>query len=264
MSNDKNHRNARKNRDSRPAGASGADIWLYGYHAVVAALKNKNRAVLRLLTTSETAKELAQERIEARVSPETVSRGEIARFLPEGAVHQGIALLTRPLPALAVEDLDLSESGVIVVLDQVTDPHNVGAILRSAAAFGAKAVITPEKNAPEMTGVLAKSACGAAECVPLIYVSNLVRAMNALKENGWWCVGLDGYANSVMHETDLPEKCVLVMGAEGSGLRRLTAENCDLTVKLRISEKMESLNVSNAAAVALYECSLQRQKRIAK
>lgn len=264
MSNDKNHRNARKNRDSRPANASGADIWLYGYHAVVAALKNKNRAVLRLLTTSETAKELAQERIEARVSPETVSRGEIARFLPEGAVHQGIALLTHPLPALAVEDLDLSESGVIVVLDQVTDPHNVGAILRSAAAFGAKAVITPEKNAPEMTGVLAKSACGAAECVPLIYVSNLVRAMNTLKENGWWCVGLDGYADSVMHETDLPEKCVLVMGAEGSGLRRLTAENCDLTVKLRISEKMESLNVSNAAAVALYECSLQRQKRIAK
>lgn len=140
----------------------------------------------------------------------------------------------------------------------MTDPHNVGAVLRSAAAFDASAVILTDRNAPEATGTLAKSASGALELVPLITVSNLTRAMKTLKDLGFWCVGLDGRAPSTLRETSLPDKIALVMGSEGFGLRRLTAENCDYTVKLPISERVESLNVSNAAAIALYEMSLRK------
>ena len=240
-------------------------VWLYGYHAVTAALKNDKRTVLRLLTTKETAKELEAQRIVSDAPLQIVPRADFNKYLPENAVHQGIAALVRKLPVVAVEDLNLRTGGVIVVLDQVTDPHNVGAVLRSAAAFDALAVVTTQNNAPEETGTLAKSACGALETVPLIYVSNLARTLEYFQKNGYWCVGLDGHADTTMHETDLPEKCVLVMGSEGYGLRRLTVEKCDYAVKLPISDKMESLNVSNAAAVALYECALQKtKKKIAK
>ena len=143
-------------------------------------------------------------------------------------------------------------------MDQVTDPHNIGAILRSAAAFDAMAVVIPDAGAPEESAVLAKSACGALEIVPLIRVTNLARSMQQLKDAGFWCLGLDGYAKEYISDKKLPARTAFILGSEGDGMRRLTAENCDYTIKLPMSDKMESLNVSNAAAVALYE--FYRQK----
>lgn len=231
--------------------------WLFGYHPVTAALKNPARSLKRLLVTKETAAELNNEKLLPDAF-ETVARSDLDRILPKGAVHQGIAALFSALPDIGIEDIDFPQKAVVVILDQVTDPHNVGAVLRSAAAFDASAVILTDRNAPEATGTLAKSASGTLELVPLIAVSNLTRAMKTLKELGFWCVGLDGRAPSTLRETSLPDKIALVMGSEGFGLRRLTAENCDYTVKLPISERVESLNVSNAAAIALYEMSLRK------
>lgn len=230
-------------------------LWLYGYHPVTAALKNPERKIFRLLATKETAAELPQELIPGNISCEPASKADLEQLLPKGAVHQGIAAYVSPLPDFFEEDLPEKEKSIVVILDQVTDPHNVGAILRSAAAFNADAVIITERNAPEATGVLAKSASGALELVPLISVSNLARTMQALKDKGYWCVGMDGRADKTLREADLPFKIALLMGSEGYGLRRLTAQNCDFMVKLPISERVESLNVSNAAAIALYDLS---------
>jgi 23S rRNA (guanosine2251-2'-O)-methyltransferase len=152
-----------------------------------------------------------------------------------------------------LKDLDESDGGVVLLLDQVTDPHNIGAILRSAAAFGALAVIVPEAGAPDETGVLAKSASGALEVVPLVRVTNLARAMDQLKELGFWCIGMDGHATNSIGDQKLPSRAAFVMGSEGDGMRRLTAENCDFVTKLPMSPAIESLNVSNAAAITLYE-----------
>lgn len=232
------------------------NVWLYGYHAATAALRNPKRTILRVLMTKETAAEVVASGIS--VEYETVARADLDKLLPAGAVHQGIAIMTAPLPDVYVDDLPDKDRSVIVLLDQVTDPHNVGAILRSAAAFGADAVLVTERNAPEATGTLAKAASGCLELVPLIPVTNLSRTMNDLKKRGYWCVGMDGYADKTLHDADLPPKIVLVMGSEGYGMRRLTAENCDFTVKLPISPSVESLNVSTAAAVALYDLSLRR------
>jgi len=229
-------------------------VWLYGHHAVTEALKNPNRQKICLKATKENlpAKELLQ-----NVPVQIVSREELNALLGKEAIHQGLALQTKPLPDVMLEDIiDRAESktrALIVILDQVTDPHNIGAILRSAAAFDAMAVILPDMNTPEQTATLAKSACGALEIVPLVRVTNLVRAMNQLKQAGFWCIGLDGYAKQMINDRPLPEKTVFIMGSEGEGMRRLTAENCDYTVKLPMTDKMESLNVSNATAIALYE-----------
>jgi len=228
-------------------------VWLYGYHAVTAALQNPNRSIHRLLLGKETARELPPDLIPAGLSAEPADRAEFSRLLPPGAVHQGIAAFVSPLPDLYEPDIPEKESSVVVILDQVTDPHNVGAILRSAAAFDADAVIVTQRNAPETTGALAKSASGALELIPLIYVSNLARTMDSLKRRGYWCVGMDGAAKQTLRDADLPRKVALVMGSEGYGLRRLTAQNCDFMVKLPISPRIESLNVSNAAAIALYD-----------
>lgn len=242
-------------RNVRNAGDKNAPngVWLYGYHAVTAALQNPNRTIYRLLLSKETAQELPADLIPAGVSGEPADRARFAQLLPQGAVHQGIAAFVSPLPDLYEPDIPEKESSVVVILDQVTDPHNVGAILRSAAAFDADAVIVTQRNAPEATGALAKSASGALELVPLIYVSNLSRTLDSLKERGYWCVGMDGAAKRTLREAALPRKVALVMGSEGYGLRRLTAQNCDFMVKLPISPRVESLNVSNAAAIALYD-----------
>ena len=236
-------------------GGGGASFWLYGTHAVTAALSNPDRRFRRLVATSEAAKGLAELRLP--LPAETVERVEIDRLLLPGSVHQGLAALVEPLAALGIEDVGrlgaMRESCVVVVLDQVTDPHNVGAILRSAAAFGALAVVVPDRHAPEETGALAKAASGALERMPLVRVTNVVRALDELKAAGFWAAGLAADAPKTLAETKLSGRIVLALGAEGEGLRRLTREHCDHLVRLPMTGDMESLNVSNAAAVALYE-----------
>ena len=254
-----------RGRESHGAGRSG--LWLYGVHAALAALANHERQLERLVLTGDAGRALegriekiaasrARDGARPLPTPEIKSRQEIEGMIGKGAVHQGIALLARPLPDVFLDDvLDATEGeeAVLVVLDQVTDPQNVGAILRSAAAFGARAVIVPRRGAPRPTGALAKAASGALEFVPLIEVTNLSSAMDALKARGFWCAGLDSRASQGLGEADLSGRLALVLGSEGKGLRRLVGERCDLLVRLPISDRVESLNVSAAAAIALYE-----------
>ncbi len=247
-------------------GAQGA--WLYGLHPVAAAWMNPERRVHRLLATEGGRAALDGVIAEARAKGlnrpglTVVDKTELDRIMPPGAVHQGVAADVAALPDVGIEDLCNELAGlsqaVIVVLDQVTDPHNVGAILRSAAAFGAKAVVVTERHAPEATGVLAKSASGALEAVPLVRVTNLARALTDLQQAGFWSVGLAELGKSTLAQLDLTGKSVLVMGAEGSGLRRLTMERCDVIARLPTGGPVGSLNVSNAAAVALYEVARLR------
>jgi 23S rRNA (guanosine2251-2'-O)-methyltransferase len=186
-----------------------------------------------------------------------LTRDEFELLLPEGAVHQGVALLADPLEEPSVEELAAvgadRETRVVLCLDRITDPHNVGAILRSAAAFGAEAVIMPEHGAPEVTGVLAKAASGALEHIAFLRVVNLVRAMESLKKAGFWCVGLDETGERSLAELAPSGRVALVLGSEGGGLRRLVRERCDLLARLPTRGAILSLNVSNAAAVALSE-----------
>jgi 23S rRNA (guanosine2251-2'-O)-methyltransferase len=245
---------------SRPA----AEPWLWGRHAVLAALANPLRKSLRLVATAEIAAELAARADLAEIPPPQIfEREALDRLLPAGAVHQGLALQTRPLPAQSIDDvIDATASAaasVVVVLDQVSDPHNVGAVLRSAAAFGAAAVVLPDRHAPEVSGVLAKAASGAVEHVPLVRVVNLVRTLERLKDSGWWIVGLEGTAERTLSSHALQGKVALVLGAEGDGMRRLTREALDLTARLPTGGPIASLNVSNAAAVALYELARERR-----
>jgi len=261
----------RRNSSSKPSHRSGAQggghavrpaiqakgYWLYGRHAVFAALANPRRRKYRLLATGNAARDLGT--LPPSLAVELVrSPRDIDTLLPQGSVHQGLALDVAPLDDLNLDDLLQRlgrEPAVIVVLDQVTDPHNVGAILRSSAAFSAVAVITTERQAAAETGALAKAACGALDMVPYISVVNLARALEELADAGFWRVGLDGEADMLLTDGINDPRIALVMGAEGTGLRRLTREYCDVLAKLPISSAMESLNVSNAAAIALYECA---------
>jgi 23S rRNA (guanosine2251-2'-O)-methyltransferase len=241
-----------RDEESR-APATRESVWIYGLHAVSAALENPARKVRRLIATAESAQKLRQ--ANPRSHPEKVLRQDIDTALPPGAVHQGVALLADPLEQPALEDVigKAVDSAVIVVLDQVTDPHNIGAVLRSAAAFGALAVVQTERGAPSATGIVAKSASGALEAIPLVTVTNLARTLDALQRAGFWCVGLDGEAERTLAEAAPSGRTALVLGAEGKGLRRLTRDHCDLLVRLPTRPPIASLNVSNAAAVALYE-----------
>ncbi|MEI9982777.1 MAG: 23S rRNA (guanosine(2251)-2'-O)-methyltransferase RlmB [Aliidongia sp.] len=238
----------------RPAGEIGGP-WLWGRHAVLAALANPDRKLLRLVATEENAEELRA--LAQGPVLQVLSKDELQRLLPPSAVHQGMALVAKPLKPLAVEDvlerLGERSDGIVVALDQVTDPHNIGAVLRSAAAFGAAALIVPDRNAPDISGTLAKSASGAVEHVPLVRVVNLNRALEQLKKAGFWTVGLDGGAERTLASHNLSGRVCLVLGSEGDGLRRLTREACDLMARLPTGGPVASLNVSNAAAIALYE-----------
>jgi 23S rRNA (guanosine2251-2'-O)-methyltransferase len=189
---------------------------------------------------------------------EALDRAGFERLLPQGAVHQGWALEVEPLENADLEDLlravEVRQGrATVLVLDQVTDPHNVGAILRSAAAFGASGVIVAEHGAPPSTGVLAKAASGALDFLPMVRAVNLARALERLKEAGFWCCGLDESAPAALASLDLGQRVVLVLGSEGGGLRRLLRERCDYLARLPTRPELPSLNVSNAAAVALYE-----------
>ncbi|WP_244485866.1 23S rRNA (guanosine(2251)-2'-O)-methyltransferase RlmB [Bradyrhizobium viridifuturi] len=223
---------------------------LYGWHTVAAALANPDRQIRKLYLTENAARRLAEENIATRVTPEIVRPGDLDRRLTPDAVHQGLLAEAAPLPS---PDIDtLAQEGIVLVLDQITDPHNVGAILRSAAAFAVKAIVTTARHSPEATGVLAKSASGALELVPVVTVQNLARALNELNEHGFQTVGLDSEGTEDLGKVPLQQPLALVLGAEGKGLRQLTRETCRVVARLDMPGQIKSLNVSNAAALALY------------
>jgi 23S rRNA (guanosine2251-2'-O)-methyltransferase len=228
-------------------------VWLYGHHAISAALANPARRLRRLLLTDEAEAAISKHLPPPwAVSPERVDRARLDLLLGRDVVHQGAALLADPLAPPSLQSV-LERPGVIIVLDQVTDPRNVGAIMRSAAAFGAAAVITQDRNAPEETGGLAKAASGALEKMPLLRAVNIARTIIALKAANVWCIGLDAGGKPLSGPAFSDRRVALVLGAEGEGLRRLTKETCDEIAGLAIEGAIESLNVSAAASVALYE-----------
>jgi len=236
----------------------GADYWLYGRHAVEAALANPARNLRRLLLAESPDEALARKLATLRLplGPEVVGRAALEGTLPPGAVHQGLALRAEPLfqPSLPVFLAELRDRpAVILALDHVTDPQNVGAILRSAAAFGAAAVLSTVDHAPPEGGALAKTASGGLEVVPYLRETNLVRSLELLKQAGFWCFGLAEQGEGLLSGVEAGTRACLVLGAEGEGLRRLTRERCDALVRLPTRPPIASLNVSNAAAVALYE-----------
>jgi 23S rRNA (guanosine2251-2'-O)-methyltransferase len=261
---------------STPGASSG--LWLYGIHAVLAAMANPKRRKEQLFVSREAAKRHGDdlERLLALPGAPHVlqtGRDDFLSVLSESAVHQGLALQCGFLTQPHLEDLIAAPEDktgaagqskastdrrggtrpVVLVLDQVTDPQNVGAILRSAAAFGARAVVTTGRNAAQESGVLVKTASGAFDHIPYIAVINLARALESLKSAGYWSLGLTGEGERTLAEAKTDGPAALVLGAEGSGLRRLTRETCDELVRLPTHEPISSLNVSNAAAVALYE-----------
>jgi 23S rRNA (guanosine2251-2'-O)-methyltransferase len=247
----------RARRDSlRPADDTAV---LYGWHTVTAALANPARRLRRLLATENAARRLAEEGIAAKPPPEIVRPDAIAGRLPPDAVHQGLYAEAEPLPAPPIETL--AADGVVLVLDQITDPHNVGAIFRSAAAFAATAIVTTARHSPEATGVLAKAASGALEHVPLVTVQNLARTLSALKTRGFQVIGLDSTGAQDLAALPLRAPLALVLGAEGKGLRQLTKESCDHVARIDLPGAIQSLNVSNAAALALYVANVRFKLR---
>ncbi len=224
-------------------------IVLYGFHAVREALQSKRRKLLAVYATSAAAERLAPELAVAGLVATIVGAEALTARLPRDAVHQGVVLEARPLPALNLSDLPAL--GIVLVLDQITDPHNVGAIVRTAAAFAVNGLVTTERHAPDFSGLLAKSASGGLEHVPLVTVTNLARALEELGDLGFWRLGLDSQAPIDLREVPLSQPLALVFGAEGKGLRRLTREKCDAVTRIDLPGAIKSLNVSNACAVAL-------------
>lgn len=230
---------------------------MFGHHAVAAALANPRRRIHQIVATAEAAAAIRRGDRTDLPAIEAAEREALDRLLGRDAVHQGLAARVSPLPDVDIYEIcDLArsrEKASLVVLDQVTDPHNVGAILRSAAAFGAIGVLLTERHAAPESGTLAKAASGALEHVPLVRVTNLARAMEELKEAGFWCLGLAAEGRQTLAELKPGGRIALCLGAEGSGLRRLTRDHCDALVRLPTSGPIGHLNVSNAAAISLYE-----------
>lgn len=236
-----------------PGNAPRGSVWLHGVHAVEAALANPARRLKRLLLTEDAEAELAARLAPPwPLAPERAERAKLDNLLGRDVVHQGVALLADLLPPPALTAA-LERPGPVLVLDQVTDPRNIGAVLRNAAAFGAAAVIMQDRNAPEETGAMARAASGALEKIPLVRAINLARTLAALKAAGLWVIGLDAAGGALRGEALHERRVALVLGAEGAGLRRLTRETCDELAGLPMPGGMESLNVSAACAVALYE-----------
>ena len=223
---------------------------LYGWHTVKAALENPARRIRRLWVTENAIGRLRDDAVSLPVELEIVRPDWFVQRLTPDAVHQGLLAEADPLDAPALEDF--AAAGIVLVLDQITDPHNVGAILRSAAAFDVKAVVTTARHSPEATGVLAKAASGALEVVPMVTVVNLARGLAALRERGFQLVGLDSSGSIDLAKARLTAPLALVLGAEGKGLRHLTRETCDVVARLDLPGAIASLNVSNAAVLALY------------
>jgi len=247
----------RSPRGAETRAGDGAVI-LYGWHTVKAALENPARRIRRLFATENAARRLAEDGLALDVlapgvETELVRPDAIARRLGPDAVHNGLLAEADPLPSPELDELE--PAGIVLVLDQITDPHNVGAILRTAAGFAVAAVVTTARHSPEATGVLAKSASGALEYVPIVTVQNLARALELLRERGYLLVGLDSTGDIDLGDAPLRAPLALVLGAEGKGLRQLTRATCDRVARLDLPGRIKSLNVSNAAALALYIAS---------
>ena len=230
------------------------ELWLFGEHAVLAAIKNQRRTCHQLLASEDGMPRIrdAAAKRGLRITP--LPNAEIARRLPRGAVHQGVAMHVAPLPPLQLERVIAIQPAVslLLALDQVTDPRNFGAILRSAAALGVGAVIVPERRSADLNGTAAKAASGALDMVPIVEVVNLSRALQRLKEADYRISGLDAEGSVTIDEAPPAPRRVLVIGSEGEGMRRLTTENCDETLSIPIDRRIDSLNVSVAASLALY------------
>lgn len=235
---------------------NGGTVRLWGRHAIEAALTNPNRDAKKLWGTREAIQQLLDDNdaeLPTSLPVEYAQAADLGRLVAKDAPHQGLVLEVAPLDDVALDDvLDESEGRTIVVLDSVTDPHNVGAILRSCAAFDVAALVTQDRNSPLESGTLAKSASGALETVPWVRVVNLARALERMAEEGYWRVGLDGEGKAVFPSALPTGPVVLVLGAEGEGLRHNVAQHCDAVARLPMASAIESLNVSNAAAIALY------------
>ncbi len=223
---------------------------LYGLHTVSEALDNPHRRIRRVLVTRNAASRLEAGLAKSGITPEIVHPGDLDRLTGPEAVHQGVALVAEPLPQMALDEI--GRDGTVVVLDQLSDPHNVGAILRSCAAFGVAALVTTSRHSPAVTGVLAKAASGALEHVPIVTITNLARALDELKDMGFTALGLDSEAPDTIEAHAAERPVALVLGAEGKGLRHLTRQHCTFLVRLDVPGPIRSLNVSNAAALALY------------
>ncbi|BAT61088.1 putative TrmH family tRNA/rRNA methyltransferase [Variibacter gotjawalensis] len=238
-----------KRGGDRPPRGSGDTVVLYGWHSVTEALKNPKRKIRRLLATENAARRLTEEGFD-KPEPDVVRPFEIDRMLSPDAVHNGLLAEAAPLPEPELDELP--EDSLVLILDQITDPHNVGAVLRSAAAFGVAAIVTTARHSPEATGVLAKAASGALEHVPIVLVQNLSRGMDELRDAGFLLVGLDSEGPADLEATTLRLPLALVLGAEGKGLRQLTRQTCDVLARIDLPGEIKSLNVSNACAVSLY------------
>ena len=227
----------------------------WGKHAVAAALDNPDRKVLRAWATRDA---VAFMNFPRDVAVTMADVADLGRLVPHDAPHQGVVIEVEPLEEVWLDDIltSAAERAVVLVLDQVTDPHNVGAILRSAAAFGVAGIVTQDRHSPPESGVVAKSASGALERVPWARVVNLARALEEIGEAGFWRIGLAGDVETALAEALGPQRVALVLGAEGPGLRPNTRDHCDALARLPISDAVESLNVSNATAVALYAASI--------
>ena len=232
----------------------------YGRHPVLAAFQNPQRKIQKILCTAENTPELLSLCPQTHRSENiihTVDRKEIDKLLPHEAVHQGFMAYVRELKTYTIEEIctlaEQKESCHVLILDQVTDPQNIGAIIRSCVAFDTLALIVQDKNSPRETGAMAKSSAGMIEHLPICRVTNLSRAIEQLKESGFWTIGMDGYAKTTIDNLPKGGKHAIIMGSEGKGMRRLVEEACDITVRLPIFPRVESLNVSTAAAITLYE-----------
>lgn len=230
-------------------------VWIYGTHAVMAAMANPKRKVLDLRATRNAAEALPEG---TRVN--LIEGEELSAKLPAGAVHQGIAVRVTPLEVIEIDQAIPDVAGIVLILDQVTDPQNIGAVFRSAAAFGARAIIQQDRKAPPITGSLAKAAVGGIELVPDVRVVNISQTIKQLADDGWMTIGLSGDADKELSEVLDGSPVVLVMGAEGKGLRHLVAERCDFLARIPIGTQMESLNVSAASAIALYAAHTAQNK----
>jgi len=227
--------------------------YIYGLHAVSFAIRNNHRRIQKVLFTKEAASQKLD--LPKNIKVEPIEKAQLQKLTGHDAVHQGIAALVHPLDPWSLEDLTRisSPNQLVMILDQVTDPHNVGAILRTCAVFGVTAMILTDRHAPGESGPLAKTACGALELVPMIRITNLAQALTQLKDMGFWTVGLAESGEQPLSQINWKGKMAVIMGAEGDGMRTLTKKHCDFLARLETSKTFSTLNVSNAAAIALHE-----------